>query len=181
MMIRCKWYLTCRQGACGDGPCHDGKRPGWLPTGGLVREWGGASLECCWWELWAWLLKDTWYPHKLNVLVIIPYRIPGKRWSIGGGAHLGIRGGHNWRLWDETGGSDQADRWTYPMPSYVLHPGYHCHFICYKYAILCQKLLTDYTICQFWSCFSNSWDHSKARSYEMKHCNWYTSITSLRP
>ena len=100
MMIRCNWYLTCRQGACGDGPCHDGKRPGWLPTGGLVREWGGASLECRWWELWAWLLKDTWYPHKLNVLVIMPYRIPGKWRSIGGGAHLGIQGGHNWRLWE---------------------------------------------------------------------------------
>ena len=50
---------------------------------------------------------------------------------------------------DETGGSDKADWWTYPMPSYVLHAGYNCHCICYECAISCQKLLTDYTICQF--------------------------------
>ena len=176
-MIRCKWYLTCRQGACGDGPCHGGQRPGWSPTGGLVREWGGASLECCWWELWAWLLKDTWYPHKLNVLVIIPYRIPGKWWSIGGGAHLGIQGGHNWRLWES------PRRWNRrKWPSGLVDVPHafictacriSCHFICCEFAILCQILQTDYTSCQFWSCFNNSWDHSKARP----HMKWNIART----
>ena len=66
------------------------------------------------------------------------YTIPGKLWSIGGVAHLGIQGGHNWRLWES------PQRWNrrkwpsglvdVPYASYVLHAGYHCHCICYECA-----------------------------------------------